>query len=68
MNNSGKLGLLASLFAAAASTFGHPLHAGPPPFMKRPTGRSRVPGPRRPAGSKMWRQAQKHRLGMATLR
>jgi hypothetical protein len=68
MNNSCKLGLFASLLAAAASAFEHPLQAEPQHFMKRPMGRSRVPGPRRPAGSKMWRQAQKHRLGMATLR
>lgn len=71
MKNMKKSGLFASLLAMAASsgfTFERQMEAAPTLFMKRPTGRSRVPGPRRPAGSKLWRQAEKQRLGMATLR
>lgn len=40
----------------------------PMPTMMQRFSRSRAPGPRRPAGSKLWRKAQKRRLGMATIR
>lgn len=67
------LASIAAMFGVGAPTSLNPL--GFTPFGPAPINssgghifRSRTKGPKRPAGSKLTRKAEKHRLGLATLR